>query len=446
MDLVHGDLKTLIRKIAFPASIGWIFNTLFNVVDTYYAGHLDTLALAGLALSFPIFFIIIATGSGIGTGTTALLSNAHGAGDEEKGQVIVCNAIVLAGVFSLVITFSGLIFSRSILQSLGVSGDALTYGLSYLHVLFAGSGFFVFNATLNAMLVSKGNTKPYRNFLVIGFFMNLILDPLFMLGWFGLPRMGTAGIALATILIQFFGTNYLIRQLKKETQHPFHGFCMKSITWQRQREILAQGIPASLNMMTIAIGFFVINRYVLLYGGDIAMAAYGAAIRIEQVALLPTLGLNIATLSLVGQNFGAQNPARVRKIYRLSLGYAVTMMTLGMIVVYPLAPRLVALFNDTPQVIAIGSQFLRIEVIAFNTYVLMGISNSVLQGLKRPKMIFFIGITRQFILPMIVFPFLGGTRSMGVLGVWWGIVLITWTAAIFSIFYTLRTMRKVLTN
>ena len=73
MDLVHNDLKTLIRKIAFPASIGWIFNTLFNVIDTYFVGHLDTLALSGLALSFPVFFIIIAIGSGIGTGITGLL-------------------------------------------------------------------------------------------------------------------------------------------------------------------------------------------------------------------------------------------------------------------------------------------------------------------------------------------------------------------------------------
>ncbi len=445
MDLVNGDLKLLIRKIAVPASTGWIFNTLFNVVDTYYAGHLDTLALAGLALSFPIYFIIIATGSGIGTGATALLSNAHGARDEAKSQAIVCNAIVLAGVFSLAITCIGIVFSRSILVSFGVSGRSLTYGVAYLRVLFSGSGFFIFNATLNAMLVSKGNTKPYRNFLIIGFFLNLILDPLFMLGWLGLPKMGTAGIALATILIQFFGTNYLIRKLKKENQHPFHGFCLRNVTWKTQSEILAQGIPASLNMMTIAIGVFVINRYVLLYGGDFAIAAYGVGTRIVQVTLLPALGLNIATLSLVGQNYGAKHPARIRKIYRLNLRYAITLMILGMIVVFPLAPSLVALFNDTPEVIAIGTQFLRIEFLAFSTYVIMGVSNSVLQGLKRPKMIFFIGIARQFILPMIVFPFLGGARSMGVLGVWWGIVLINWTAAIFSLFYTLRTMRKVLT-
>lgn len=446
MDLVHGDLKLLIRKIAVPASTGWIFNTLFNVVDTYYAGHLDTLALAGLALSFPIFFIIIAAGSGIGTGTTALLSNAYGSKDQDKGQTIICNAILLAGVISLAITTTGLVFAGKILMAFGVTGASLTYGVSYLRVLFAGSGLFVFNATLNAMLTSKGNTKPYRNFLIIGFFMNLILDPLFMLGWFGLPKMGTAGIALATVLIQLFGTNYLIRQLKKESQHPFHGFCLRNFSWKTQGEILAQGIPASLNMMTIAIGFFVINRYVLLYGGDFAIAAYGAATRIEQVALLPALGLNIAALSLVGQNYGARNSERIRKIYRLTLRYAITIMTVGMIFVYPLAPTLISLFNDDPTVIAIGSQFLRIEVIAFNTYVLMGVSNSVLQGLKRPKMVFFIGITRQFVLPMIVFPFLGGARSMGILGVWWGIVLITWTSAIFSIFYTLRIMRKVLGN
>ncbi len=446
MDLVHDDLKTLIRRIALPASIGWIFNTLFNVVDTYYAGHLDTLALAGLALSFPVFFIIIAIGSGIGTGTTALLANAYGANQPQKGQLIICNAIVLAGVFSLAITLGGFLWSDNLLHAFGVVGKSFDFGVSYLRILFLGSGFFIFNATLNAMLASKGDTKPYRNFLIIGFFMNLILDPLFIKGWFGFPKMGTGGIALATILIQIVGTLYLISRLKRRSQHPFHGFCLRAVTWKIQREILTQGIPASLNMMTIAIGFFVINRYVLLYGGDFAIAAYGVATRIEQIALLPALGLNIAALSLVGQNYGAGNFQRIRTIYRLTLRYSVTIMTLGMILVYPLAPRLIALFNDNPSVIAIGTQFLRIEVIAFNTYVLMGISNSVLQGLKRPKMIFFIGVTRQFILPMIIFPFLGGTRAMGILGVWWGIVLITWTSAIFSIAYTIHTLRKVLAD
>lgn len=446
MDLVHDDLKTLIRKIALPASIGWIFNTFFNVVDTYYAGQLDTLALAGLALSFPIFFIIIATGSGIGTGTTALLSNAYGANQPQKGQLVICNAIVLAGVFSLAITLGGLFWSDNLLQAFGVTGKSFDFGVSYLRILFAGSSFFIVNATLNAMLTAKGNTRPYRNFLMLGFFLNLILDPLFIFGWFGLPKLGTGGIALATILIQIVGSFYLLRQIFKQEPRPFHGFCLKALNWKTEREILAQGIPASLNMMTIAIGFFVINRYVLLYGGDFAVAAYGAATRIEQVALLPALGLNIAALSLVGQNFGARKDDRIRAIYRLTLRYAITIMTLGMILVFPLAPRLIALFNDNPSVISIGTQFLRIEVLAFNTYVLMGVSNSVLQGLKRPKMIFFIGIIRQFILPMIVFPFLGGTRSMGIFGVWWGIVFITWTAAIFSIIYTLRTVRKVLAN
>jgi len=116
-------------------------------------------------------------------------------------------------------------------------------------------------------------------------------------------------------------------------------------------------------------------------------------------------------------------------------------MTLGMVIVCPLVSKLLALFNSNPDVIAIGSQFLRIEVIAFNTYVLMGISNPVLQGLKRPKMIFSIGVTRQFILPILVFPFLTGDRLVDV---WRKIVFIKWTAAIFSMVYLHLMQRKIL--
>ena len=156
------------------------------------------------------------------------------------------------------------------------------------------------------MLNAQGDTKSYRNFLIIGFFMNLVLDPLLIFGWFGLPQLGTIGVALATVIIQIFGTLYMIYRLKKSPIFELQSFKNAPFKFEVIVQLFNQGFPASLNMMTIALGVFVINFYVLKYAGSTTIAAYGAAMRVEQLILLPALGLNIATLTLVGQNFGAK--------------------------------------------------------------------------------------------------------------------------------------------
>jgi len=273
--------------------------------------------------------------------------------------------------------------------------------------------------------------------------MNVILDPLFILGWFGLPKMGTAGVALATVIVQAFGTFYLAYRLTKSEHFIAHEFKACKVSLQTWGEILKQGVPASLNMMTIALGVFVINYFVIKFAGDVTIAAYGAAVRIEQLALLPALGLNTATLTMTGQNYGAKQYDRILRIYKKCMLYGVVIMTTAMVVIYPTAGFLVRIFNQDPAVIKAGTDYLRIEYLCFNTYILMNVSISLLQGLKRPGIAVYVGVYRQILMPVIVFYLLGTVMNMGVLGVWWGVVLINWTAAVFTVMYTLKKLREV---
>lgn len=442
-DLTVGSIREHIRRIAIPASIGMLFNTLFNVVDTIYAGNIATAALAGMSLSFPIFFIIISLAAGIGTGATALISNALGEKDEKGFHSFGYNALLLGLLLSAVLTLLGQVIARPLFTMMGAQVDTMAYGLDYVRLIFAGSVFFVMNMIINAMLSSQGDTVSYRNVLVIGFFMNLVLDPLFILGWFGLPKMGTAGVALATVIVQAFGTVYLAARLVRSEHFELADFkkCRTSLSiWL---DILSQGIPASLNMMTIALGVFVINYFVIHYAGDVTIAAYGAAVRIEQLALLPALGLNTAALTITGQNYGAKKYERIVKTYKKCMLYGVIIMTTGMAVIYPAAAILVRIFNQNPEVIQAGTAYLRIEFLCFNTYILMNISISLLQGLKRPGIAIYVGLYRQIVMPVIVFYALGTLLNMGVLGVWWGIVLINWSAAIFTVLYTRNKLQDV---
>lgn len=429
-NLTQGPIRKHLLQIAIPMSIGMFFNTMFNVVDTFYAGRLGTASLAGMSVSFSVFFILTAIVSGMGTGMAALLSNAIGKQDRAKVEQITVNGLILIGAISIILSIIGFIFSPLLLGVLGAEGQAYVEGARYVRGIYAGTLFFGINAALNAMLSAHGRTKPYRNFLILGFFINLILDPLLIFGWFGLPRLGTLGVAIATVIVQLLGNLYLGCKVRHMLNVQLSVKSLNLFAPSQQLEILAQGIPSALNMLTIAIGVFVINFFIYRYGDDAATAGYGAAMRLEQLALLPALGLNAATLTLVGQNYGAGKLDRVRETYKTSMIIGIAIMTVGMVLIFPFAPFFIRLFNSDPDVIFEGVRYLRIEFIAFIAYIILNVCLSTLQGLKKPRYAVWIGVYRQLAMPLILFNFLGATLGLGLVGVWWGIVITTWTGAI----------------
>ena len=434
-DLTVGSISSHIKRIAIPTSIGFLFNTLFNVVDTIFAGQISTDALSGLTLSFPIFFIIIAIASGFGNGLTALISVALGKKEIHDFHKLILNALLISGVFGILFIFVLPNIISPLFEFAGASGAALQFGLDYTQTIFIGAIFFLLNFVFNAILSSQGNTKPFRNYLVIGFFLNLILDPLFILGWFGLPELGTQGVALATILVQAFGSIYMGYHVLKSELFDIKKMTFKDSSPKVMKDIFVQGIPSSLNLAAIAIGVFIINYYVLLYGGDVSVASYGAALLIQQVALLPSLGLNVAIITIIGQNLGANQFDRMNETKKTALKMGLFLVITGGLVVFIFAPQLMSIFNSNPDVISIGARYLRIDTIGFMTYLIINVNTSVLQGIKKPLFALIIGIVRQ-LLPLIVFPLLGTTFQLGLDGVWIGIVIINWLATFVLIIVT----------
>lgn len=443
VDLTTGDIKSHLRRLAIPASFGFLFNTLFNVVDTFFAGFLGAEPLAGLSLSFPVFFLVIALSAGIGSGLTALLSIAIGRKKTEEFHGLALAGLSLAFLLATVLFFSGGHLAPFLFELIGAKGEALRYGMEYTGIIFYGSFFFVINNIMNSLLNAQGDTRSYRNALIVGFILNAILDPLLIMGWFGIPNFGITGIALATIFAQMGGTFYLAYRLKKSALFHLKSCLTCGLNLRTIGSILKQGIPSSLNMMTIATGNFIINHYVVRYGGEMALGAYGAAFRIEQLALLPAAGLNIAVLTITGQNFGVKNFDRIYALYRTALKVGVSILTVGILLIVPFADFLVSLFNADPQVVKIGGDYLRVEVFAFFTYIIIFISNSILQGIKKPAFGFYISIFRQVLLPMLLFTFLGTNLGWGIFGVWWGIVFTNWSAAVIAVIFTLYSLKQV---
>ncbi len=442
-DFTSMPLPKLIRLIALPSSIGLIFNTLFNVIDTYYGGLVSTTALAALSLSFPVFFIVLSIGMGMGTGATTLISSSLGAGEKKKAGIYAAQAITLSFFNALLLTVVGMILAPHLLKLLGAKDEYLGIAVAYMNIILSGTLFFLLNSALNAALTSRGDTKTYRNFLVAGFFLNVVMDPWFMYGGFGVHAMGVGGIGFSTVIIQILGSGYLIYRIKK--RKIMEGISLTEFIPQKRQmlDLFKQGFPASLNMMTVAIGIFVITYFAGKFGKE-AVAAYGIATRIEQLALLPTIGLNIAALTIAAQNFGAGLPSRVMDSWKLNIIYGLLIILVGITGVAFFSEPLMKIFTSDPNVISIGIEYLHVAVLFFCAYIFLNISVSTLQGIKKPLYAIFVGTYRQFLVPLPLFLLLSIHLGWGTKGIWWGIFFANWSAAIFTFFYTRRRLQKLM--
>ncbi len=442
MNLTTDPIPRLVRGLAVPASVGFFFNTMFNVVDTWWAGRISTHAQAALSLSFPVFFILIATGSGFAQGTTALIANALGAGNVPRARHYAVQSGLLGILAGLAITVIGLFSAPTLFRILGAREEYLGLSLAYMNTILGGAVFFLLQSILNGGLQALGDTRTYRNVLVTACLLNFGLDPLFLYGGFGIPAFGIAGIALATVLVTAGGSLFVLRRLRRTPLG--EGLRLSDLRPcpAAFREIAAQGLPASLNMMTVALGIFVITWFASRFG-EKAVAAYGIATRIEQIILLPSIGLNIATLTLSGQNFGAGLTERIRDAWKTSLRYGVILMGAGGLILFALARPLMRAFSSDPEVIATGTAYLHVAALTLSAYVILYQTVFMLQGMKRPLFGLFVGVYRQVAAPALVFPLLAFQLGLGTAGLWWGIAFVNWSAALGTWLYGRHALRQI---
>jgi putative MATE family efflux protein len=428
-NLTADPIPRLVRDIAAPASVGLFFNTMFNVVDTWWAGRISTQAQAALSLSFPVFFILLAMGSGFSQGATALIANALGGGDPRLARRYAAQSVSLGILAAFVMMAVGIILAPPLFRLLGAEDDYLGLCLAYMNTILGGSVFFLLQSMINGGLQAQGDTRTFRNVLIGGCILNAGLDPWFLYGGFGVPAMGIAGIALSTVLVMAGGSVWLglrLRQTAVGRDVRLSDFRPSASAF---RDILRQGLPASLNMMTVALGIFVITWFVSRFSAK-GVAAYGIATRVEQIILLPTIGLNIATLTLSGQNYGAGRLDRVRETWRVAVRYGLVLMGVGGALLLLTAAPLMRFFTPDAEVIETGTTYLRVAALTLGSYVILYQTVFMLQGLKRPMYGLWIGLYRQVLAPAIVFPLLAFALGMGLNGIWWGIAFVNWSGAI----------------
>ena len=397
LSLTKDPIPSLIKKIALPASVGTLFQTLFNVVDTFFAGKISPEALSALAKSFPIYFIIIAACVGVTVGGTSLIANSIGENNKEKVLGYFANTIIYAFLISILITIIGLVFSPSLFALMGSDDEVILLSLKYTNVIFAGSIIFIMVVALNSLLHADGDTKTYRNILILSFFLNIILNPLFIFGFGFIPAMGIVGIGVATIVAQFVGLLIIFNKIIKSSR-------IKDISIKYfypkvylLKNLFFQSAPISAALLLISVGNFIIFAYIGVFG-EYATAGYGSAARFEQILLLPVLGLNTAIISIIGQNFGAKNFSRVKESYFKAVMYGFTLMLISGLIIFLSADKIVSIFSNNQNVINFGTTYLKISALIFPAYPIFFISNGFFMAIKKSTYSMYLNIIRNVIL------------------------------------------------
>ncbi|AZR72725.1 MATE family efflux transporter [Anoxybacter fermentans] len=400
-ELGHEKISKLLFKYSTPAMIGMIVNALYNMVDTIFIGRgAGTLAIAGLAISFPIQMLIMAVAQTVGIGSASLISRSLGAGDHRKAERVAGTSFSTVGILGILMTIFGLIFLTPLLRLFGATDTILPYSIDYLSVILLGSFFFVFAVSSNNLVRSEGNAKTAMFSMIIGTGLNIILDPVFIFGF----NMGIKGAAIATVISQISSFIYLV----------IYFLSGKSILKIRRKdlipdlnllpEIFSIGISSFVRTVAGSIFAIVINNSIAYYGSDLHIAVLGVANRVLAFMLMPLFGIIQGLQPIIGFNYGAKNMMRVKEGLKLAIGAATALSTFGFLILIIFTEPIVRIFNNDPNLIQEGVPIIRILILLLPVIGFQVVGASLFQAIGKAKPALFLSMSRQilFLIPLIL--------------------------------------------
>lgn len=407
-------VSKLIVKFSVPAIVGMTVNSLYNIVDRIFIGNspdLGTYGLAGITIGFPIMIILLSIGILFGVGGATLFSIKLGEKKQEEAENALGNAFVLLIISGIIFIILGQIFLRPLLTLFGASEVVLPYSTEYMRVIFFGAVFQVVSMGMNNFIRADGNPKIAMLTMFLGAGINTLLDPLFIYVF----RMGMTGAALATILAQLISATWVVSYFfSKKSRSKLRLKYMK-LKPSFITKITSLGLPGFSLQLANSLMNVILNKSLLIYGGDIAVSGMGIINSLQTILLMPIIGLNQGVQPIISFNYGARKYGRVKTAVKLAIIAATAAVITGYIVTRMFPEQMIALFNRDPELLKFGSYalitwFLCLPVIGFQI-----ISANFFQAIGRYKSAMFLTLTRQVILlipAIIIFPRYWGLNGL----------------------------------
>ena len=443
LNLTKDPIWYLLRKVTIPASVGSLFQTFYNLVDTWFAGRISAEAIGAIAKSFPIYFVIIAVGVGIGAATNASIGNLLGAKKTNQASLLVAQSVVFAIIISIIVTLFGLNASNFLLSVMGSDPQSIILTREYLDIIFYGTFIVMIQISLNGTLNAQGDTKSYRNVLIFSFFLNIILNPIFIWGYGFIPAFGIGGLAIATVISQLIGTIYLAYKVNSCRLRKYLYIQCFIPKLDLLRDLFSQAVPIMFSMLFIGVGIFNILYFIGQFG-EMATAGYGAALRVEQVFLLPVIGLNTAVLSIGGQNFGAKEYYRIKELYSKALLFGSSFMAVAGVILFFGAEFFVSQFTNNAEAIYHGAIYLKIAALIGPVYPVFFITTAVFQALKKPIYSLYLSILRLTALPFLSLWYVINIRAGDYNDIFYTIMATNWLMGIAVLSFIPFFLRKKL--
>ena len=285
---------------------------------------------------------------------------------------------------------------------MGSTDEVVLLGLEYTNIIYSGSILFILVVSLNSLLHAEGDTKTYRNVLILSFLLNILLNPIFIFGFLFIPAFGVKGIGIATIISQFVSFIIILFNVLKNPRvlKITNEFLLPKFIYFKN--IFFQSMPITISICGYALAAAIIFTYVG-QSGEYAVAGYGVGTRIEQVVLLPILGINTAIISIIAQNYGAKNFDRIKQCYFTAIQYAFIIMLTSGIIVFILAGFITSIFSSDPEVIEYGKRYLKISAFVLPAYPVFFLSNGFFMALKKSENAMISNFFRNVLNPIVVF-------------------------------------------
>ena len=431
-------------SLALPTILGMLVTVIYNLADTFFVGQLnDVNQIAAVSITMPIFMLLMAIGTIFGIGSGTYISRMLGAKENLKVKNASSFSFYAAIFLGILCIIFGIIFMPQILSVSGASPATYEYAKDYLKYIIMSSPIIILGFSLGQIARAEGAAKEAMIGMMIGTVVNIILDPILIFGLFGMPKLGVAGAAIATVIGQTIAALMALTfNIKKNHDIHLHfkGFRPSSRTIGK---ILSVGIPSILMASMGSVMTFGMNKILMTFSAT-AIAVFGSYFKLQSFIFMPVFGLNNGMVPIIAFSYGARKRDRMVKTIKLSIAYAVCIMIIGFAIMQIFPDKLLLMFNASETMLSIGVPALRIISVSFLFAGISIVSLSVFQALGHGVLSMMVSFMRQliFLLPSAYLLSLTGDINK----VWFSFLI----AEVISVSLSLLSMRylykKVIKN
>ena len=432
-------INKLIINMSLPLITSMFVQAFYNIVDSLFVARINEDALTAVSMSFPAQNLMISAGVGVGVGITALIARYLGAHDEKGITRVVHNGIFLGILNSILFALFGIFLAKFYFEFQKASGIIETYGIQYLSICSIFAFSIIMEITFERMLIASGKTIYTMITQSTGAIINIIFDPIFIFGLFGVPKMGIVGAAVATIFgqtVAMFMALYFNVVKNHEVRISIKKFAVDFKTIINIYEI---GFPSIVMQSAASFMIFQLNNLLASFSTT-ATAVLGVYFKLQSFVILPVFGLNNSVISIVSYNYGAGKIKRLLKTVKVANIYAFSIMLAGFVLCQILPVQILKIFDASDNMLAIGVPALRIISFSFLIAPFSIVSSGTFQALGKGTFSLIISLIRQWIVILPLSYLL--SRVMGMKGVWVAFPIAEIVAGILTIIY----LRKLYKN